>query len=607
MQRRKFIKGAIAVPMLSLTSGSLFAGTADSPPRKLFSRVRPGDKGWPGDDKWNELNAAVNGNLIKLQSPLAACKQSPQSPSCNEILKELKNPYYLGDEPALTQTSGWLDAWQSAPSVYAVAAKNAADVAAAVNFARENNLRLVVKGGGHSYQGTSNCADSLLIWTRHMDNIELHDNFVAKGCEGKQPAQAAATMEAGAIWMQAYDAVVTKAGRYIQGGGCATVGVAGLIQSGGFGSFSKNYGLAAAALLEAEVVTADGKILTVNAFNHPDLFWALKGGGGGSFGVVTRLTVKTRELPEFFGAVSGILKARSPQAFHRVISYLVSFYKEHLFNPHWGEQIRFYSDDTVHINMLFQGLNKEQATAVWKPFQDWVEDRQQDFVWSSPFSIAALPARRLWDVDFLNQYASGAIAKDGRAGAAKGNIYWKGDGGEAGQFLLAYHSAWVPPDLLLKENQRKLADALFRASRYWTVSLHFNKGLAGAPETEIESAKNTAMNPAVTKAFALAIIAGNDAPAFAGMPGNEIDLGAARKKATAINQSMHELRKVIPHAGSYVSESSYFEKNWQQSYWGENYARLSAVKKQYDPNGLFFVHHGVGSEDWSDDGFTRLR
>src|ERR1700738_2376035 len=97
--------------------------------------------------------------------------------------------------------------------------------------------------------------------------------------------------------MQVYDAVTTRGGRYVQGGGCATVGVAGLIQSGGFGSFSKNYGMAAAALLEAEIVTADGAVRTANACTNPDLFWAIKGGGGGSFGVVTKLTLRTRDLP----------------------------------------------------------------------------------------------------------------------------------------------------------------------------------------------------------------------------------------------------------------------------------------------------------------------
>ena len=83
----------------------------------------------------------------------------------------------------------------------------------------------------------------------------------------------------------------------MQGGGCTTVGVAGLIQSGGFGSFSKRYGLAAASLLEAEVVTADGMVRIANACTNPELFWGLKGGGGGSLGVVTRVTLKTHELP----------------------------------------------------------------------------------------------------------------------------------------------------------------------------------------------------------------------------------------------------------------------------------------------------------------------
>src|SRR5438128_7856629 len=213
------------------------------------------------------------------------------------------------------------------------------DVVAAVNFARENNLRLVVKGGGHSYQGTSNASDSLLIWTRAMNKITQEDAFVGKGCDGKQAPQPAVIVGAGAIWMQAYDAVTTKAGRYVQGGGCTTVGVAGLIQSGGFGSFSKNYGLAAAGLLEAEVVTADGSVRIANACTNADLFWGIKGGGGGSLGVVTRLTLRTRELAEFVGGAFIRIRAASDTAFRELIARTLTFYRDSLFNPHWGEQI----------------------------------------------------------------------------------------------------------------------------------------------------------------------------------------------------------------------------------------------------------------------------
>ena len=151
---------------------------------------------------------------------------------------------------------------EPAPSTYVVAARNAADVCAAVKFARAHNLRLVVKGGGHSYQGTSNAPDSLLVRTRAMNSIVLHDAFVAQGCHGRIAAQPAVTVGAGAIWIDAYDAVTTRAGRYVQGGGCTTVGVAGHVQSGGFGSFSKGFGTASGSLIEAQIVTADGILRT---------------------------------------------------------------------------------------------------------------------------------------------------------------------------------------------------------------------------------------------------------------------------------------------------------------------------------------------------------
>ena len=192
-------------------------------------------------------------------------------------------------------------------------AESAADVAAAVRFAGAHNLRLVIKGRGHSYLGASNAPDSLLIWTRHMDDVTVHDAFTPAGSSA--PPVPAVSCGAGAMWMHAYQAVTVGGGRYVQGGGCTTVGVAGLVQGGGFGSFSKGFGTAGASLIEAEVVTADGKLRVVNHAQDPDLFWALKGGGGGTFGVVTRLTLATHPLPENFGAVRPHLHAKSDDAF----------------------------------------------------------------------------------------------------------------------------------------------------------------------------------------------------------------------------------------------------------------------------------------------------
>jgi FAD/FMN-containing dehydrogenase len=554
---------------------------------------------------WDELNRAVGGRLIRVASPLEACAEAPSGEVCRETVHKLKNPYYLGDEPGLTQTLGWAGAWVSQPSVYAVSAETTADVVAAVNFASKHNLRLVVKGGGHSYQGTSNAPGSLLIWTRKMNAIALHDAFIAAGCEGRQEPAPAVTVEAGAMWGHAYDAVTTKAGRYVQGGGCLTVGVAGLVQSGGFGSFSKNYGLAAASLLEAEIVTTDGRISIANACANPNLFWAIRGGGGGSFGVVTRLTLRTHELPKTFGAVFAMIRAKSDAAYNRLIVRTMHFYRDGLHNPHWGEQIGLRPDNVLAVSMLFQGLEQQEAEAVWQPFFNELAAMPDDYSIAEAPQVLALPAQRLWDPEFLKAMPGIALADD-RPGASPSNIFWAGDQGQAGQFLHGYDSAWLPASLLRGEAIERLADGLFAASRHWSLSLHFNKGLAGGSVDAIASARDTAMNPAVLDAFALVILGAEQPPAYPGIAGREPDLTAARRHADAIGRAMSEIRRIAPDSGSYVAESNFFNEAWRDAFWGSNYARLLAIKDEYDPSGLFFVHHGVGSERWSADGFTRL-
>jgi FAD/FMN-containing dehydrogenase len=567
------------------------------------ARVRPGEPGWPSDESWDQLGREVGGRLIKVHSPLAACVGASSDAACAQVFKELKNPYYVGDEVGLTQSLGWIGAWTSEPSVYAVAAETTGDVVAAVNFARKNNLRLVVKGGGHSYQGSSNAADSLLIWTRHMSAIVLHDAFVGAGCEGRTEPQPAASIEAGAIWGHVYNEVTTKNGRYVQGGGCMTVGVAGIILGGGFGSSSKAYGTAAASLIEAEVVTADGEVRIANACSNPDLFWALKGGGGG-FGVVTRVTVRTHALPDFFGALSGAIHTTSDDAYRRLIAKTIDFYAQALFNPHWGEQI-LIGQGYVAFNMVFQGLDQQQAEAVWKPFFDWVAASPQDFAIVRAPKIVAFPPRIYWDPAVLRNVPGDVVADD-RPGAPSDNIFWAGDLGEAGAVWYAYQSAWLPASLLEADRRQSLADAMFAAAKHLGTALHCNKGLAAAPADAIAAAKDTAMNPAVTDAFALAITGVFGQPAYPGVPGHEPNTAEAQVKAAAVTASMDEIRKLLPRVGSYVWETDFFQPNWQGAFWGENYARLRAVKDKYDPEGLFFLHHGVGSENWSADGFTRL-
>lgn len=595
-----------AVALLPLSPGGIAAlaspaKTVISVARETKRRVRPSDPTWPGPESWVKLKAQVGGNLIDVTALSGSCPTDATSGSCVDALKNSRNPFWIGDQPAGTEVAGWLDAWMSAPSVYAIRARNATDVAAGVNFARENNLRLVVKGGGHSYLGTSNAPDSLLIWTRAMNKVTMHEAFVGKRCQRRVAPVPAVSAEAGAVWMDLYTAVTTESGRYVQGGGCTTVGVAGLIQSGGFGSFSKGFGTAAAGLLEAEIVTADGQVRIANPHSEPDLFWAIKGGGGGTFGVITRLTLRTYEIPIFFGYASGKIQARSSAAFEQLIARFIGFYRATLFNPHWGEQVIFAPDNTLEISMISQGLDQAQVREAWQSFLGWVSALPEDFRITSPFFSGAVPARSWWDVR-----ANPGLVRDTRDGVAPDRGWWRADQDQVGGFLHGFDSLWLSASLLQDERQKELVSALFAASRHRPVVLQFNKGLAGAPPEALTAARQTATNPAAVDAFALAIVGSWQAPTHPSLTPPPKDWAAGRRDAHDIELAAAQLHRIVPGAGSYISESNYFNLNWQNAYWGGNYAKLRAIKTRYDPDGLFFGHHNVGSEDWSADGFTRI-
>ncbi|WP_028969485.1 FAD-binding oxidoreductase [Sphingomonas sp. URHD0057] len=596
MDRRSVIKGALAAGALALPGADpqLLAR-----PSLAWRRVRPGMPGWPSQAEWARLNADVADRLIRPISPLKECAPAG-GPSCDAVFKEIANPYLIRDHPALTQSLGWVDAWVSQPSAYAVAARSAADVAAAVRFAKRHNLRLAVKGAGHSYHGTSNAADSLLVWTRNLTGIELHDAFTPSGCTHSEGP--AVSLGAGLIWQEAYTAVTTRGGRYVQGGGCSTVGVAGLVSSGGFGTYSKGFGSAAASLIEAEVVTADGRVRIVNRCREPDLLWALKGGGGSSFGVLTRLTLRTHPLPAEAGVVNADIRARDPEAFAALIDLAMDFCRRRLLTPHWGEQIIFRPRNVMQIRTEFQGIRQAEAAAMWNEFFSAVRSRGSALSLGE-VTIVSAPMRKTWDPEFLRTIP-GTIAADSRPGSAPGNVYWAGDAGQAAQFIHGCASMWLPAALLQDGTRARLVSALAQSAALWKVSLHLNKGLAGAIPAVIAAARDTATNPAVLDAFALAILGAEEGPAYPGVPGHEPHVAEGRSDAAHVRAAAAPLRALLPAPASYVSESDYFEENWRRAFWGSNYARLARIKRRYDPEGLFFAHHMVGSEHWSPDGFT---
>jgi FAD/FMN-containing dehydrogenase len=565
MRRRTFLQSsAAAAAALALV------------PRSAFARSTP---------NWAALRGKVGDRLIDIRSPLVECARN-DGVGADALFKALKNPYYLSDEPSLTQSLGWVDAWTSEPSLKGVAAESAADVAAAIDFCRTSGVPPVVKGGGHSYFGNSNRAGSLLIWTHRMRQMELHDAFRPAGAPASHPGIPAVTVGAGCLWGEIYRKVSVENGLYVQGGGCLTVGVGGFVQGGGFGSLSKQFGTGAAHLLEAEVVTADGRIRTVNAWHDPDLFFALRGGGGGTFGVVTQLTLKTHPLPSYIGAIIFNVTAAEDASWRELVAQMIDFYATRLFNPTWGEQIAFRPGRKLQITMVAQGLSKETIEHTWAPFIAWVKEHPKSFTIEQGPIALALPGRAFWDPAVLSK-VPGIVLHDDRPGAPAENVFWQSNLEETAEILYAYQSAWLPSALLAPARRAALVDALVRASAIWGFALHTNKGLGGGSPEAIAATRETAMNPEVLDAFALLICASNDEPAYPGIPGHEPDVADGRRYAARVTAAMREIYTVAPNAGAYMSESDYFQRDWKRAYWGEHYPALARAKRKYDPQWIF--------------------
>ncbi len=157
-----------------------------------------------------------------------------------------------------------------------------ADVMTAVNFARDQKMLVAIQGGGHNAGGLGTCDDGLVIQLNRMKGIRY------------DPATETVRVEGGCTWGDV-DHALHAFGRAVPSGILSTTGVGGLTLGGGLGHLTRGCGLTIDNLLEADVVLADGRFVTASAKKNPDLYWALRGGGG-NFGVVTSFLFKTHPV-----------------------------------------------------------------------------------------------------------------------------------------------------------------------------------------------------------------------------------------------------------------------------------------------------------------------
>ena len=251
---------------------------------------------WPSLADWLNFNATVNGNLLSIQPPGYPCFVSVSSPGCMDVYMNFINPLWRASKPGAMQSPQWEGdsegndcnnpsnpCFQGNVPLYGVQIYSINDIITTINFARQRNIRIIVKTTGHDWLGRSTAPDALLIWMHTYKGISINS------------AIPSVTINSGEMWENVYN---TLSPTYtIVGGSAGSVGASGgYVLGGGHGFASPAYGLAVDNVLSFTVVLANGTATTISEFLFPDLFWGLRGGGSG-LAIITSTTYKIYPSP----------------------------------------------------------------------------------------------------------------------------------------------------------------------------------------------------------------------------------------------------------------------------------------------------------------------
>ncbi|KAH8203328.1 hypothetical protein TruAng_002524 [Truncatella angustata] len=567
---------------LQLSNISLFGFSTNNSNHKRSSgpvcKTYPGDSFWPISLIWDIFDLLLGGALIKAV-PIASpcyknfgnydadrCAYVGDQWSVSNLHEEdptsIMSPLYQG---LTCLPDGWGpygNCTMGGYPSYVVNITSVAQIQLAVNFARNLNIRLVVKNTGHDFKGRSAGAGALSIWTHYLKDLEFIESFTLGSYSG--PVIKAGSGIQGTELYEFADAnnvtALAGEGRTVGWGG-------GYIAGGGHSPLSSKYGMAADQIVSIDLVTPDGRFIAANEIQNSDLFWGLCGGGGSTFGVVTSYTIKVHPrldpivISTFSISTSG--NNVTTDVFWGATKTYFSMIPTFVDAGTYAYWYFFNASNVLSLTVfgwVAPGYTTESFNNLTTPlFNSWSGlgiDVEPDTTQHSSFLDAfnqGFPQESVGTN--VSRAASRLVSRDNLVEPAKLNTTFD-----------AFKS-------IVKRGGGMVGVATTGGPANMTI-----------PDNAVNDAWRTASAQILSVVF--------------------WDSGATLQEAAEalieFNTTWLEpVRAATPGGGAYNSEGNIIEPDWQNTYYGaEKYAKLSDLKERYDPTGLFYTIHGVGSENW---------
>jgi FAD/FMN-containing dehydrogenase len=377
---------------------------------------------------------------------------------------------------------------------------------------------------------------------------------------------------------------VTAHNRTIVGGMSPDIAIGGYLTGGGHSPLSATHGLAVDQVLEMEVVTPKGDILIVNECQNTDLFWALRGGGGSTFGVMTSATVRTFPVPSI-GSYSIAVNFSAPNSeafwnsttfFHQQIASLVNdglsgyYYQQPLSSGPNGTSYGSFSGTFLIVNNTSQA-----ATKAFAPIVEYINSTGPSKVSIQQFGL-----------DFPTFYDFWSIFQDTSA---------VGYDSAMGSRLLSADTLSIPFNDLM-ETLKAATPAGDDTQGGFGGNLVSGPGVWNATPPGGGNSVNPAWRNGTIDHLGITVLF---------PPLNQTARVSQQHSLTW--KYVEAVRKLAPHSGAYVNEADHNEPDYQRAFWGDNYPRLFKIKREVDPDDVFWCHPCVGNERWHEVGSMLCR